>query len=100
MPKGRLMRAEEFTSEQTSVRARKEGGRGMLDALTAEDGPLPTGACPALMAASTEGQKAIIQALDDDKKSVKLKPKPKKAPKNTAEGTDVVPKTLQESWTQ
>ena len=74
----------------------KEGGRGMLDALTGDSGPLPVGACPAVLAASTEGQKAVLQALDDDKRAVKSKPTVPKKQKDEKEGKDLVPKTLTE----
>lgn len=101
MPLGRLVQADEYTAEQTSVKAKKEGGRGMLDALTGEDGVLPNGACPAVMAATAEGQKAIMQALDDDKKAVKTRPKVKKVKGDEdQEAQKVVPKTLQEPWPQ
>ena len=69
--------------------------------LTGEHGPLPTGACPAVLAARAEGQKNILAALDDEKKTIKGKPKkPKKEDQDGDGGKEVVPKTAEESGSQ
>ena len=63
----------------------------MFAALTAEEGgPLAAGVLPSVKAASEQGSRAVMQALDDDKTTV-IKPKKPKPAKSTEE--PVVPKT-------
>ena len=95
MPKGRMVRQDDITGEQAKLSAGKKVNPELQAALTAEDGPLPCGAMPAIKAASEAGVKALMGALDDENKNVA---KPKKQKK--AETVEVAPKTLVESYTQ
>ena len=91
MPKGRVVRKDEKTSESMKVEAQKKLDRGMLNAITAEDGVLPAGALPTVKANSAAGAQALQAALEDDKNAV-AKPKPKKTKREEAE--NVEPKTV------
>lgn len=100
MPKGRVLRQDEKVSESVSAKATKKLDKGLFNALTAEEGGiLPSGALPAVKAASEAGQRAVLDALDDDGKKV-VKPKRQQKPKETEEAEKVTPKTLLESGPQ
>lgn len=96
MPRGRVVRQDDITGEKANLSARKKVNAELQSALTAEDGPLPCGAMPAIKAASEAGVKALMGALDDENKNIVKPKKPKKA----AETVEVTPKTLLESFTQ
>ena len=99
MPAGRVLRQDDRTSESLSAKATKDLDRSLLNALTAEEGGiLQAGALPAVRAATESGQKALLNALDDDNKTVA---KVKKAAKpKVTDGEPVVPKTVLESGPQ
>lgn len=99
MPKGRLLRQDDLVSESVSVKASKKLDQGLFNALTAEEGGiLPSGAMPAVKAASEAGQRAVLTALDDDGKQV-VKPKRTQKTKQ-GEAEKITPKTLLESGPQ
>ena len=95
MPKGRVVRQDDITGEQAKLTASKKVNPELQAALTAEEGPLPCGAMPAVKASSEAGVKALMGALDDENKNF-VKPKKQKK----AEPEEVKPKTLLESFTQ
>lgn len=78
MPKGRSIRQDDITSEKLQVKATKDMNRDMLNAMTGEDGPLPSGALPEVKAATAAGQQNLLKALDEDKGKVEKSAKPKK----------------------
>ena len=91
MPQGRLLRQDDTTTYSLKVSGSKKLDQQMFAALTAEEGgPLAAGALPSVKAASEQGSRAVMQALDDDKTTV-IKPKKPKPAKATEE--QVVPKT-------
>ncbi|CAK9066934.1 unnamed protein product [Durusdinium trenchii] len=90
MPTGRVIRQEDSTSETLKMSATRKVGTEVQAALTGEDGPLQSGALPAIRAASEQGAKHLYSALDDEGKSIV---KPKKPKKEKEEGEEVKPKT-------
>ncbi|CAK9096979.1 Uncharacterized protein SCF082_LOCUS45505 [Durusdinium trenchii] len=90
MPTGRVIRQEDSTSETLKMSATRKVGTELQAALTGEDGPLQSGALPAIRAASEQGAKHLYSALDDEGKSIV---KPKKPKKEKEEGEEVKPKT-------
>ena len=94
MPKGRVLRQDDLVRDSLKATASKKLDDTMMKALTGEEGPLACGALPAVKAASIEGQKAVLRALDEDGKAVE---KVKKANKRKAEDPEEVhPKTILE----
>ena len=85
MPAGRVLRQDDRTSESLSATATKNLDRSLLNALTSEEGGiLQAGAMPAVRAATEAGQKAVLDALDDDNRTTSkvkkvAKPKPQEA---------------------
>ena len=74
--------------------------RNLTRGFSAEEGGiLPSGALPAVKAASEAGQRAVLDALDDDGKKV-VKPKRQQKPKASEEAEKVTQKTLLESGPQ
>lgn len=98
MPKGRMVRRDDKTSELLSITASKKVDQEMLNALTGDDGPLQSGALPAVKTASQQGAIALHTALDDDKNTVSKPPKRKREKGEDAE--KVEPKTLLQSGPQ
>ena len=67
MPQGRKVRQDDSTFERTRLKAKsKPIEKPLLDALIAEDGPLPCGMLPAIKTASDNGAKMVYQMLDDE----------------------------------
>lgn len=98
MPKGRMVRRDDKTSELLTVTASKKVDREMLNALTGDEGPLQSGALPAVKTASQQGAIALHTALDDDKATVSKPPKKKR--KEEKDPEEVEPKTLLQSGPQ
>jgi len=93
MPEGRQVRQDDETGERLTVTAQKKLGQELFAAMTGEDGPLASGALPAIKTATESGAKAVFSALDENKQIVK----PKRTKKETTEPEEVVPKTISES---
>lgn len=93
MPKGRLLRQDDSTSDVLKATATKSLDKALFGALTDPDsGPLPTGALPHVKAATEAGKKAVFEALAED--GSKVTPKGKaKAKKGSENGEPVKPKT-------
>ena len=85
MPQGRLLRQDDVTADTLKATATKKLDKDMFSALTGENGPLPTGALPSVKAATEQGQKAVLAALDDESKTVQ------KAKKQTRKAEDKEP---------
>lgn len=94
MPEGRQVRQDDITGEKLSVKGTKKLDPSLQNAMTAEDGPLSSGALPAIKAASEAGAKHIFTALDEEGKLVTKVPKRK--PKEDKDGEEVKPKTIVE----
>ena len=95
MPQGRVLRQDDVTADSLKAKATKALDENMFAAMTGESGPLPCGALPAVKAATEQGQKAVLEALDDTSKAV-VKEKKKKKTDQAAEAEPVKPKTLLE----
>ena len=95
MPKGTVLRKDDTTKEALRIKGEKDLDRGMLKAMTGEDGPLQAGALPSVKAQSIAGVQKVMQALDDDKGQVTKAPKKRK--EKEPEGDSVEPKTLVQS---
>lgn len=91
MPKGRVVRQDDMTSESLKVMAAKKLDRDLLNAMTGEEGPLPPGLLPAVKATGNGGQK-LFEALDDEKRKVNKQANPKKKAQAN-EAAEVEPKT-------
>ena len=95
MPQGRLIRQDDLTADTLKATATKKLDKDMFSALTGGHGALPTGALPSVKAATEQGQKAVLAALDDEVKTVnKAKKQPRKQDEKEAE--KVTPKTTLE----
>lgn len=92
MPKGNTLRKDDTTKEALRIKGEKSLDRGMLNAMTGEDGPLQAGALPSVKAQSIEGVQKVMKALDDDKNQVTKAPKKKKEKGEEAESVE--PKTI------
>ena len=88
MPQGRLLRQDDVTADTLKATATKKLDKDMFSALTGENGPLPTGALPSVKAATEQGQKAVLAALDDESKTVQ------KAKKQTRKAEDKEPEKV------
>ena len=95
MPKGNTLRKDDTTKEALRITGEKKLDRGMLNAMTGEDGPLQAGALPSVKAQSIAGVQKVMQALDDDKAQVSKAPKKKKEKEDA--GESVEPKTVVQS---
>ena len=95
MPKGNTLRKDDTTKEALRITGEKKLDRGMLNAMTGEDGPLQAGALPSVKAQSIAGVQKVMQALDDDKAQVSKAPKKKKEKEDV--GESVEPKTVVQS---
>lgn len=93
MPKGRLLRQDDSTSDVLKATASKALDKQLFGALTDQDsGPLPAGALPHVKAATEAGKKAVLEALADD--GSKVTPKSKsKAKRGSDDAEPVKPKT-------
>ena len=94
MPQGRVIRQDDVTADSLKAKATKTLDDNMFAALTGESGPLPCGALPSVKAATEQGQKAVLEALDDTSKTIVKEKKRKPNPSEAAE--PVKPKTLLE----
>ena len=94
MPQGRVLRQDDVTADALKAKATKSLDDKMFGALTGESGPLPCGALPSVKAATEQGQRAVLEALDDNAKTVTKEKKRKPDPSPAAE--PVQPKTLLE----
>lgn len=94
MPQGRLVRQDNSTSESLGLKGKTECNPDLLQALTSDEGPLKAGMLPGVKAASAEGQKKLLEALDE-KTEVKKRTTPKRT-ENDKDPVDVKPKTLLE----
>ena len=99
MPKGRLIRQENSTCESMALVANTKVDKDVMEALTGEDGPLAAGILPAVKAETQEGQKKLLQTLDEDCE-VKKRPPKRKAPKEDNSAETVEPKDSIESKAQ
>lgn len=90
---GALMRNDDVVKESTAVNVRDSGNTELADLLTTGDGPLASGAQPAMLASSEAGRKALAESLHTDGKA-EVKKTPKRKGEEKAE--KVEPKTLQE----
>lgn len=95
MPKGNTLRKDDTTKEALRIKGEKSLDRGMLNAMTGEDGPLQAGALPSVKVQSIEGVQKVMKALDDDKNQVTKAPKKKKEKGEEAESVE--PKTILQS---
>ena len=89
MYSGRMVRQDDTTGESLKVKGSKKLDKDMMEALTADDGPLASGALPKVRTSSESGAKLLHQALDDDKAAFK----PKKEKKKEDKAEEVKPKT-------
>lgn len=94
MPQGRVVRQDELTKEKFGAKATSTVDAAMFQALTGEDGPLPSGLLPSIKTATEAGTKKLFQALDDDNKQVI---KQKKESKEKDKSEELKPKTVKES---
>lgn len=90
MPKGKIVRQDDRTSEKTSLKATTNVDSEGLLAMTGDGGCFQPGALPSVVAASEGGAQKLLAALDDERKSV-TKAKRVKPEKNDME--DVKPQT-------
>lgn len=95
MPQGRLLRQDDVTADSVKATAVKKLDKDMFSALTGENGLLPTGALPSVRAATEQGQKAVMAALDDESKNVQKAKKPTRKAEDK-EPEQVTPKTVLE----
>ena len=98
MPKGRVVRKDERNEEKIRASGRANIDENILKAMTEENGPLAIGGVAGPKANSVEGQKKVLQMLDDDASQVKKKAKIEKEKDKGTE--EVVPKTKHESEPQ
>ena len=99
MPVGRMLREDQVVKEGMTARGTTSADKAMMDALCGAEGIMAAGALPSVKAASEEGQKKLLQAMDDEGKPVKKAPKNKN--KETEENPEPVrPKTTAESCPQ
>lgn len=96
MPVGRMLREDQIVKESMKARGKTQSDKAMMDALTGADGILSAGALPGVKAASEEGQKKLLQMMDDENKPVKKAPKVKNKEDET-KAEAVKPKTTHES---
>lgn len=75
MPEGRQVRQDDETGERLTVTAQKKLGQELFAAMTGEDGPLASGALPAIKTATESGAKAVFSALDENKQIEEVVPK-------------------------
>lgn len=87
------MRNDDVVKESTAVNVRDSGNTELADLLTTGEGPLASGAQPAMLAASEGGQKALAESLQQEGKA-EVKKKPKKTGDEKAK--KVEPNTVQE----
>ena len=93
MPSGRLVRRDNIHTESMGVEGRVDCDRGMLEALTSESGPLPSGALPEVVGASEAGARKMFQALGESVEKRKQPKKSKPESKNSEKGEPMEPKT-------
>ena len=87
------MRNDDLVKESTTLNVRDSGNTELVDLLTTGDGPLTSGAQPAMLAASEGGRKALAESLQQDGK-VETRKTPKRKGEEKAE--KVEPKTIKE----
>jgi len=89
-----LVRQDNSTSESLSLKGKTDCNPELLEALTSDEGPLKAGMLPAVKAATAEGQKKLLESLDE-KTEVKKRTTPKRK-EEEKDGENVKPKTLRE----
>lgn len=97
MPKGRLIRQDNTTSESMALLATTKVDKDVMQALTGDDGPLAAGILPAVKAETQEGQKKLMQTLDESTEVKKRTPPKRKTKEEEKDAERVEPKTFIES---
>lgn len=91
---GNLLRNDDKTTESTSVEIKDAGNKEVVEALTTGDGPLLSGALPALAA---QNEAALGEALTSEQVKTPKPPKASRGDKDVPEKQ--VPKTFEECHT-
>lgn len=90
------MRQDDTTKESMTAKASESCDRALFEATVGDDGALPSGALPAVKAATEAGSKALLKALDEDGGNITKQAKRKNPKEKVNESEVVVPKTTAE----